>query len=62
MLLCEMLKTGVADVETVRKVFEESPDAPVEIRACLMEIFWGRAKRRGMCLRFKHIKIKKGDL
>lgn len=44
MLLCEMLKTGVADVETVRKVFEESPDAPVEIRACLME-FLGKSEK-----------------
>lgn len=42
-LLCEMLKEGVADAETVRKVFEESPDAPVEIRACLME-FLGKSE------------------
>lgn len=43
MLLCEMLKAGVADAETVRKVLEESPDASVEIRACLME-FFGKSK------------------
>lgn len=43
MLLYEMLKAGVADVETVRKVFEESSDAPVEIWACLME-FLGKNK------------------
>lgn len=43
MLLYEMLKAGVADVETVRKVFEESSDAPVEIRACLME-FLGKSE------------------
>lgn len=42
-LLCEMLKAGVADAETVRKVFEESPDAPVEIQACLME-FLGKSE------------------
>ena len=29
--------------ETVRKVFDGNPDAPVEIRACLME-FLGKSK------------------
>lgn len=43
MLLYEMLKAGVADAETVRKVFDESPDTPVEIRACLME-FLGKSE------------------
>lgn len=46
MLLCEMLKAGFADAETVRKVFEESPDAPVEIRACLMEFLGKREEER----------------
>ena len=42
-LLYEMLKEGLADRETVRKVFDGNPDAPVEIRACLME-FLGKSK------------------
>lgn len=43
LLLYEMLKEGLADRETVRKVFDGNPDAPVEIRACLME-FLGKSK------------------
>lgn len=43
LLLYEMLKEGLADKETVRKVFDGNPDAPVEIRACLME-FLGESK------------------
>ena len=43
LLLYEMLKEGLADRETVRKVFDKNPDAPVEIRACLME-FLGKSE------------------
>lgn len=43
LLLYEMLKEGLADKETVRKVFDGNPDAPVEIRACLME-FLGKSE------------------
>ena len=43
LLLYEMLKEGLADRETVRKVFDGNPDAPVEIRACLME-FLGKSE------------------
>ena len=42
-LLYEMLKEGLADKETVRKVFDGNPDAPVEIQACLME-FLGKSE------------------
>lgn len=44
LLLYEMLKEGLADRETVRKVFDKNPDAPVEIRACLME-FLGKSEK-----------------
>lgn len=44
LLLYEMLKEGLADRETVRKVFDGNPDAPVEIRACLME-FLGKSEK-----------------
>lgn len=43
LLLYEMLKEGLADRETVRKVFDGNPDAPVEIQACLME-FLGKSE------------------
>lgn len=43
LLLYEMLKGGLADMETVRKVFDKNPDAPVEIQACLME-FLGKSE------------------
>ena len=42
LLLYEMLKEGL-DRETVRKVFDGNPDAPVEIQACLME-FLGKSE------------------
>lgn len=44
LLLYEMLKEGLADMETVRKVFDKNPDAPVEIRACLIE-FLGKSEK-----------------
>lgn len=44
LLLYEMLKEGLADRETVRKVFDKNPDAPVKIRACLME-FLGKSEK-----------------
>lgn len=47
LLLYEMLKEGLADRETVRKVFDKNPDAPVEIRACLMEFLGEERKGEG---------------
>ena len=44
LLLYEILKEGLADRETVRKVFDKNPDAPAEIRACLME-FLGKSEK-----------------
>lgn len=46
MLLYEMLKEGLADKETVRKVFDGNPNTPVEIQACLME-FLGESEEEG---------------
>lgn len=46
LLLYEMLKEGLADRETVRKVFDGNPDAPVEIQACLMEFLGKNEEER----------------
>lgn len=46
LLLYEMLKEGLADMETVRKVFDKNPDAPVEIRACLIEFLGKNEEER----------------
>lgn len=46
LLLYEMLKEGLADMETVRKVFDKNPDAPVEIQACLMEFLGKNEEER----------------